>query len=87
MFDHKSSRRNFLQGAASLAACAAIHPAVAQSRFPSKPITLVVPFAPGGNVDIVARSLSVPLTRLVGQSVIIDNRAGGGGAVGTGAVA
>jgi len=87
MFNQKSSRRAFLQGAASLAACAALHPAIAQNRFPSKPITLVVPFAPGGNVDIVARSLSVPLTRLVGQSVIIDNRAGGGGAVGTGAVA
>ncbi|MFL9670108.1 Bug family tripartite tricarboxylate transporter substrate binding protein [Variovorax sp. AB1(2024)] len=87
MFNQKNSRRFFLQGAASLAACAALQPATAQSRFPSKPITLVVPFAPGGNVDIVARSLGVPLTKLVGQSVIVENRAGGGGAVGTGTVA
>lgn len=87
MFNKLSNRRNFLQGAASLAACAVAVPVVAQNRFPSKPITLVVPFAPGGNVDIVARSLGVPLTKLAGQSVIVDNRAGGGGSVGTGAVA
>lgn len=87
MFNNKTSRRSFLQGAASLAACSAAVPAIAQNRFPSKPITLVVPFAPGGNVDIVARSLSVPLTKLAGQSVIVDNRAGGGGSVGTSAVA
>ncbi|WCM99497.1 tripartite tricarboxylate transporter substrate binding protein [Acidovorax sp. GBBC 1281] len=87
MFNAPSSRRGFLQGAASLAACSMTVPSGAQNRFPWKPITLVVPFAPGGNVDIVARSLGVPLTKWVGQSVIVDNRAGGGGAVGTSTVA
>ena len=86
MFNHTSGRRSFLRGAASLAAYSLVHQARAQSTFPSKPITLVVPFAPGGNVDIVARSLGVPLTKMAGQPVVVDNRAGGGGGVGTGLV-
>jgi len=49
----------------------------------SKPLTLVVPFAPGGNADIVARSISLPMGKLLGQAVIVDNRGGGGGAIGT----
>lgn len=84
MQDHPIRRRSLMQGGASLAALAATWPALAPARaFPDKPVTLVVPFAPGGNVDIVARSLAVPLTKQAGQSVIVDNRAGGGGAVGT----
>lgn len=87
MTHHSLPRRRFAQGAAALVAAALVSPAIAQSRFPSKPITLIVPFAPGGNVDIVARSLAVPMTQLAGQSVVVDNRAGGGGSVGTGIVA
>lgn len=56
-------------------------PALAQS-FPSKPITLQVPFAPGGTTDIVARVMSEPLGKALGQNVIVLNRAGGGGVVG-----
>ncbi|WP_268236188.1 Bug family tripartite tricarboxylate transporter substrate binding protein [Xylophilus rhododendri] len=75
-------RRNMLVlGAATLGASA-----FAQS-FPNKPVTLIVPFAPGGNIDIVARALSVPLAKALGQSVLVDNRAGGGGAIGTALVA
>src|SRR5215212_5383175 len=55
--------------------------------FPAKPVTIVVPFAPGGNTDLVARMLGASLGRVLGQSVIIDNRAGGGGAIGAGQVA
>ena len=55
--------------------------------FPAKPVTIVVPFAPGGNTDLVARMLGVSLGKVLGQSVIIDNRAGGGGAIGAGQVA
>lgn len=51
-----------------------------------KPLTLVVPFAPGGNADIVARSYAVPMARLIGATVVVDNR-GGGGAIGTAIVA
>jgi len=57
--------------------------AAAQSpAWPSRPITLVVPFPPGGLADIVARPVAEALTRELGQSVVIENRAGAGGGIG-----
>ena len=66
--------------AASLLAAALPRPARADT-WPSKPIRFVVPFAPGGSSEIVARSTAVELAKLLGQSVYVDNKPGGAGNV------
>jgi tripartite-type tricarboxylate transporter receptor subunit TctC len=65
-----------------LAALAALMPLAAQAQsWPTKPIRLLVPFAPGGSSSIVARAVAVEMEKGLGQPIIIDNRPGGGGNV------
>jgi tripartite-type tricarboxylate transporter receptor subunit TctC len=61
-------------------------PAAAQ-EFPSNPVRFVVPLPAGGTMDIIARTVGQPVARALGQNVIVDNRPGGGGIIGTEAVA
>jgi len=71
-----------------LLSAVAIQPAFAQStKYPERPIRLIVPFPPGGSVDVTARLVGPKVTELIGQQVIIDNRTGASGIVGTSAVA
>ena len=71
----------------TIAALAAAGFAQAQGAWPDKPITLIVPFPPGGVADTVARPVAEALTRELGQQVVVENRAGAGGATGIGAAA
>lgn len=66
-----------------LAALIATHLAFAQGRFPDKPVSLVVPFPPGGVADIVARAMAPAMEASLGQPVIVLNKPGAGGALGT----
>lgn len=90
-FDFSSSKRQWLRtsiatalvaiGAASTSASAWAE------NFPSKPITLVVPFAPGGSSDVLARKVAEGLSQVLGQAVVVDNKGGASGAIGASHVA
>ncbi len=82
-----NQRRRMLlvAGAAALAAFATA--AVAQTSYPNRSIRFIVPYPPGGPTDLMARSLSGRLSEALGQTVVVDNRAGAGGNVGAEAAA
>ena len=66
---------------------ALVGPYPAQAAWPDRMITLIVPWAPGGSTDILARLLADYLTRSIGQTVIVDNKAGTSGNIGSNLVA
>lgn len=78
------TRRAVLGGMAALAAAG--RPALAQDGFPSRPIRVIVPFGPGSATDIMMRHIAPKMSAALGQSIVVDNRAGAGGVTGADAV-
>jgi len=74
-------RRTFLASAGALAVVA--FDFAWADTYPSRPIRMIVPFAPGGSTDVVARVISEPMMRQLGQPVVVDNKGGAGGIIGT----
>jgi len=81
-------RRRFISTTCALSSAIAL-PALAQAPapYPNRPITLVVPFPPGGSVDGAGRAMADRLGKVLGQPVVVDNKAGAGGAIGSALVA
>lgn len=79
-----SATRRTVLGAGLVLATA---PAARAQAFPNRPIRLIVPFPPGGGVDVVGRILADPLGTLLGQPVVVENRSGAGGGIGVEAMA
>lgn len=75
-------RRTFVVGTAASAAALATAPAFGQDAYPSRPVTVINPFPPGGAADVVARPLATVLEPILKQPIVIDTKAGAAGAVG-----
>ena len=82
------NRRQALTGGVSLAAATALWPMTgrAQEAWPSRPIKIIAPVAPGGGVDLVARTMGERLGEVLGQAFVIENQSGGGGLIASQAV-
>src|SRR6516165_10514273 len=83
----KLPRRRFLHLAAGAAALPAMSRMARAQAYPSRPITMIVPFAPGGGSDVIGRIIAEPMRTSLGQPVIIENVVGAAGSLGTGRVA
>jgi len=84
---HLLGRRNFLHLAAGAAALPAISRFARAQTYPSRPITMIVPFPPGGLADVIGRIAAEGMRASLGQSIIIENVGGANGSIGTGRVA
>src|SRR3974377_2480143 len=78
-----SRRKNGLVGFVLIASLiAALAPPAFAAEFPNKPINLIIPYPPGGSIDLPSRALANGAGKLLGQPIICENKAGGGGSVG-----
>ncbi len=84
---HQLTRRQILVVGAAAASGTVVGSALAQSDYPGKPITVVVPYAPGGQGDVFARLVGERLARVLGQPLLVDNKPGASGALGARLVA
>src|SRR3954447_6522945 len=84
--NRRSILGSVLAGVAGIAASASLR-RVSAAAYPDRPISLIVPFAPGGSTDILARIVSDHLQRVLKQPVVVENRTGASGNIGTAAVA
>jgi tripartite-type tricarboxylate transporter receptor subunit TctC len=80
------SRRNFARGATLLMFAACCSNAFPADQYPSRPIHIIVPYAAGGTTDQIARALQQPLSEILKQTIVIENRPGAGGTIGADAV-
>lgn len=85
--NYKQNRRSAIAAIAAAALLSIAGGAAAQTAWPNKPVRIVVPFAPGGTTDILARAVAPELSKAFGQQFVVDNRAGAGGNVGAEIVA
>lgn len=83
-FSHSPQRRHFMLSAAALSCMA---PQLAWANFPTKPVKIIVPWAPGGSTDAIARALAQSLSEKTKQSFLVDNRPGAAAQIGTDALA
>jgi len=84
------NRRNMVRAAAALMVAglpAVLAQAQAQGAYPAKQVRLIVPFAPGGTTDIIARVVAEKVNQTLGQQMLVENKAGGGGSVGANEIA
>ncbi|MGJ5095801.1 Bug family tripartite tricarboxylate transporter substrate binding protein [Bradyrhizobium oligotrophicum] len=86
MADHRVGRKVLMLASLGLAIVGAI-PGTARAEYPDRPIKVVVPFSPGGGTDLIARTLAKPMAEKLGQSIVVENRAGAGTIIGSDVVA